>query len=329
MNVTSLVDEKSSRSETLVEQFAADVLSGFDSHPKRLPSKYFYDDRGSELFQRITEQPEYFVTRSEIAVLKEVRSMLPSVIGEKELDVIELGPGNGEKAKLLMDGFLEAGTRINYYPVDISAKAMDLIRGRISETEGLTIHGLVSDYVEGLDYVRKLSPKPLLVLFLGSSIGNFLKPEREAFLSAVRKTLGAGDFLMVGFDLRKDPSAHVSSFNDAAGMTEQFNINLLHRINRELGGNADTSKFKYYSYFNPVLGAMESYLVSLVEQEVTIARLNRTFAFQAFEPILVEYSFKLRPNEIDALARTCGYSIRQNFSEPSGSFMDSLWQAQT
>ncbi len=326
MKVTHLIDKKTLTSDSLIRRFAADVLAGLSGQPKHLPSKYFYDDHGSELFQQITQQPEYFVTRAEVRALESIEHILPAVLDQTELDIIELGPGNGGKAKLLIEGFLAAGTRINYYPVDISAKVMELIREHVPEREGLTIHGVVSEYIEGLRHIRKQSEHPILVLFLGSSIGNFLPAGQQEFLRMLGQALGTGDFLMVGFDLRKDMLVHNASFNDAAGVTAQFNLNLLRRVNRELGGDADLSTFRYYSYFNPVIGAMESYLISLVEQEVTVSRLEKTFSFHAFEPIHVEYSFKLLPTEIEELAQASGFAIHRNFCDPKGEFMDSLWQ---
>lgn len=312
--------------EQEVEQFAVDVLTGFSNSPKRLPPKYFYDDTGSELFRAITEHEDYYLTRTEYEILHANRSRLPAMLGEDEIDIIELGAGDGHKSELIIDGFLQAGVAVNFYPIDISDKAMDMLAGNIQEKPHLSIHGLIGDYFDGLRFLRERSSKKQLVLFLGSNIGNFNRIQNQGFLRRLWNALNADDFVLIGFDLKKNIDELVTAYSDSSHFTRDLNLNLLARINRELGGNFDLSAFQHYAVYNPVLGAMESYLVALREQRVYIEALQREFHFSAFEPIHLEYSFKFLPADIDYLSRQTGYVIVESFSDPRARFIDSLWQ---
>ena len=184
-------------------QFAVDVLIGLSKHPKRLSPKYFYDDAGSDLFQKITSSEDYYLTRIEFSILDKISSLLPKNVSEKEIDIIELGAGDGHKSKLILDGFIEAGVKVNYCPIDISSQAMELLAENISETENLKIKAVVSEYMAGLKYLRKTSTNKQLVLFLGSNIGNFDKDHSIDFLRQIWNCLNHGDFLLSGFDLKK------------------------------------------------------------------------------------------------------------------------------
>lgn len=323
---TSLLEQINEGQEEKVEQFAVDVLTGFSARPKSLPAVYFYDDRGSELFRAITEHEDYYLTRTEFEILQANQSRLPSLIGEQEVDIIELGAGDGHKSQLVIDGFLCAGCKVDYYPIDISEKAMQQLSETIQRQDGLELHGLIGEYFDGLRFVRERSGRKQLVMFLGSNIGNFNRIENQGFLRRLWNSLNAGDYLLVGFDLKKNIKTLTRAYSDSGNLTRDFNLNLLRRINRELGGDFDLDKFEHYASYNPILGAMESFLIAREAQHVHIEALQRGFDFEAFEPIHLEYSFKFLPADIDYLAQKTGYEVVENLTDGEGRFVDSLWR---
>jgi dimethylhistidine N-methyltransferase len=308
-----------------IEQFSLDVLTGLSAHPKYIPAKYFYDDRGSYIFQQITGLREYYLTGAELEILGHLAAFLPEHIKEDRIDIIELGPGDGSKSRLLIESFLNSGCEVCFYPIDISAKALDLLCANLMGLRDLTIHGVTADYFDGLRYARERSSNRQLVLFLGSNIGNFDRSQRQAFLRRVWKSLNSGDRLIVGFDLKKDVPTLTRAYNDDAGLTRAFNLNVLHRINRELGGNFAVGEFEHFGIYNPVLGAMESYLLPRRPQSVYIAELERRFHFDAYEPLHLEYSFKFHEQDIDDLAACTGFELERNFVDAAGYFLDSVW----
>lgn len=312
--------------EQELDQFAADVLSGFSSAPKRLSARYFYDDTGSELFRAISQHKDYYLTRTEYDILDANRIRLPGILDRDEIDIIELGAGDGHKSKLVIDGFLDAGVRVNFYPIDISEKAMDMLGATIHEKPNLSVQGVIGDYFDGLRFVRGRSANRQLVLFLGSNIGNFDRLQSQGFLRRLRDNLNDGDYVLIGFDRKKDINELIAAYSDSSNYTRDFNLNMLTRINRELGGNFDITAFQHYAVYNPMLGAMESYLLALREQHVSIEMLQREFSFTAFEPIHLEYSFKFLPADIEFLSHQAGYTIVENFTDPHERFIDSLWQ---
>lgn len=325
MNVSRLVQDTNGH-EQEVDQFAADVLTGFSSKPKYLSAKYFYDDIGSELFSAISQHEDYYLTRTEFGILDANSKYLPGRLDESEVDIIELGAGDGHKSELVIDAFLNAGVTIDFYPIDISEKAMDMLGETIREKPNLSVKGLIGDYFDGLRFVRARSANRQLVLFLGSNIGNFDPIQCQGFLRRLHDSLNDGDYVLIGFDQKKDVSELITAYSDSSHYTRDFNLNLLTRINRELGGNFDLSNFQHYPAYNPVLGAMESYLLALRKQHVFIETLQKEIFFSAFEPIHLEYSFKFLPMDIEHLSRQTGFTIIENFTDPHARFIDSLWQ---
>ncbi len=326
MKITTLTHETVDQSLAHIDQFAIDVLTGLCSKPKNIPAKYFYDDIGSELFQKITQHTDYYPTRTEFEILDEIKNSLPEFIGESEIDIIELGAGDGHKTKLLIDGFLKNDYKVNFYPIDISEKAMLLLEKNIEPNSQLSVHGIVAEYFAGLRYARSQSKNRQLVLFLGSNIGNFNLAQNQGFLRRLWKALNSGDFTLIGFDLKKDVSKFLSAYNDSAGHTKEFNLNLLRRINNELGGQFDINKFQHFGTYNPKLGAMESYLLSNEDQEVYIKELQRSFHFQAYEPIHLEYSFKFLKTDVELLSKQAGFNVVNHFTDRNNYFVDSLWR---
>ncbi len=314
-------DEKSSKKE----QFAIDVLTGLCMSQKHISAKYFYDDSGSELFQKITKHEDYYPTRTEFEILDNIKHKLPRLIDAEEIDIIELGAGDGHKSQLIIQGFLDLRVKVNFYPIDISEKAMHLLEKNIEPHCDLKVHGIVGEYMEGLRFIRKKSSRTQLVLFLGSNIGNFDQVQNQGFLRKLWKSLNESDHALIGFDLKKKVNILTTAYNDSAGHTKEFNLNLLRRINSELGGNFDICKFEHLGTYNPALGAMESYLLSTESQEVYISELQRSFHFNEFEPIHLEYSFKFLRSDIDYLSQQTGFEVVEHFSDPKNYFLDSLW----
>lgn len=308
-------------------EFLQDVLTGLKSSPKRLPSKYFYDDEGSRLFQKIMTLPEYYLTRAEAEILETHRERIAQYLGTRPFSLVELGAGDGTKTKLLIECFLHRKLDFSYVPIDISAHALGVLSQTLTHRfPALRIQRLACDYFHGLARLEQDRAHTLFVLFLGSNIGNFTPAETTEFLSCLRRALRSGDFALIGFDLKKDLHTLLCAYSDAAGVTRDFNLNLLRRINRELGATFNLAKFQHYATYNPVLGAMESYLISKEPQHVWIETAKETISFDAFEPIHTEYSFKYSEHDIARLADTAGFKIIENFYDRKRQFVDSLWQ---
>lgn len=308
------------------DEFAEAVRTGLQATPKSLSSMYFYDDRGSELFQAISRHPDYYLTGTEHSILTTHADAIFERINCKELDVVELGAGDGHKTQILLNAFAASGNSINYCPIDISAEAIRLLEDGLDLPSGVQLNPIVADHFEGLDELRMESSRTKLVLFLGSSIGNFNRDDTVEFLRNIGSHLQEGDFLLLGFDLKKDIAQLVRAYNDSAGLTEAFNKNLLTRINRELGANFELDSFQHFGTYNPLLGAMESYLVADSAQTVELSDLNLSVHFDAWEPIHLEYSFKFSIEDIDYFAKQSNFTIIENFVDSHGMFCDSLWQ---
>lgn len=311
------------------QEFAFDVLEGLSERPKRLSARWFYDKRGSELFAKIMDVPQYYLTDCEREIL-EARSLeMAAAFAGKPFDVVDLGAGDGRKTQLVLERLSGAGHDIRYVPIDISEKAIELLVSRLEgEMPKLEIKGLVSEYTDGLHWLRTISDRPKLVLFLGSNIGNFNKSQARGFLRRLWTVLCDGDMVLIGFDLKKDIDLLLSAYNDPMGVTSEFNLNLLRRINRELDADFDVEKFRHFGTYNVFSGAMESYLVSLIDQEVRIGAIGQSFTFDSWEPIHTEYSYKYLPSDIEQLAEATGYAIEARYLDRRSWFVDALFRVQ-
>lgn len=306
--------------------FSEDVDSGLSLKNKAISSKYFYDDIGSKLFQKITKHSDYYPTRTETEILNTIKDKLPKLIKLNEIDIIELGPGDGTKGKIIIDGFLKNNYKVNYYPIDISKKALQLLSKNLPPNKNLFIHGIIGEYLEGLKFIKKESTNIQLVLFLGSSIGNFNTKQSKKFLTNVYKNINNHSYLFTGFDLKKNLSILNKAYNDSSGLTKKFNLNLLTRINKSLKSDFNLKNFIHFGTYNPVLGAMESYLISLVKQNIHIKELNKNFKFEVFEAIHLEYSFKYSKDNIADLSASSGFTIVKNYTDSKKYFIDSVWR---
>ncbi|MCB1138498.1 MAG: L-histidine N(alpha)-methyltransferase [Leptospiraceae bacterium] len=311
------------------QAFYRDVVQGLECRPRSLPSRYFYDDRGSELFQAITELEEYYPAACEREILSGQSGTIAEYLGD-DFGLIELGPGDGHKSYHLLEALLSRKASFRYYPVDISAGIIPPLQQNLAGLDQLQFHGLVGDYEAGLQYLNGRERRHV-VLFLGSSIGNFSMDESADFLRRLRMSLHAKDLLLIGFDLVKDPSILIPAYSDCAGITRQFNLNLLLRMNRELNADFDPDHFLHHAAFNPRNHAMESYLISLKEQTVSlqdpISCLQSSFTLGCFEAVQTETSQKYTEADIKDLASRSGFRIEANFQDSRGYFTDSLWIA--
>lgn len=308
-------------------EFAKDVIKGLKSVPKKLSSKYFYDDTGSRIFQEIMNMPEYYLTDAEFSILKYQASEITAALDfGDEFSVIELGAGDGTKTFELLECMVKQGRRVHYRPVDISAEAIKLLEEDCSERlPHIFIEPLVGDYFNVLKSLPKRE-MPALFLFLGSNIGNYEREEAVALLRKFGNFLQPGDKILVGFDIIKNPRIIKQAYDDPAGITKRFNLNLLQRINKELGSDFDLSKFDFFPYYNPSNGELRSCIVSLEEQTVKSIPLNEEFHFTAHELIHTELSKKYSLQEISLLAGESGFDFIKNFCDDEGLFADSLWK---
>lgn len=309
------------------DAFALDVLVGLSAPRKSLPSKYFYDEAGSALFKKITALPEYYLTGCETEILSEHGEDIARFADGGAFHLIELGAGFSEKTLMLLACFVDADLDFQYVPIDISEPAMRELMDALAERLPLLeAHGLVSDYFNGIKWLNNRYRQKNLVLFLGSSIGNFPYNEARFFLRNLWNCLNHEDLVLIGFDMKKDIDVLLRAYNDAQGVTRAFNLNLLRRINRELGGRFDLNAFRHFGTYDVFSGAMESYLVSLEKQSVFIQEIGRSFSFEPWEPIHTEYSYKYLLSDIERLAGDAGFKILKTFSDSKRYFTDAVWR---
>jgi L-histidine N-alpha-methyltransferase len=310
-------------------QFADDVLRGLTSTPKSLSSKYFYDDEGSRLFREIMKLPEYYLTRAEYKLFTEQTDDIYAAFtdGAKAIDLIELGAGDGTKTAVLIEHFLERGADFTYSPIDISKEACDALSNKFNaKFPGLKIYPHHGDYFKILHSLKNGNGRRKVLLFLGSNIGNFSRVQAVDFFRQLRGVMNGDDRLFVGFDMQKDPRVIVRAYDDPAGVTSLFNLNLLRRINRELGADFDLDQFSHYAQYRPVECAARSFLISREKQTVHIAALNRSFEFEQWEPIFMEISQKYTAEMIEELAAASGFEIKTEFLDKENFYCDSLWR---
>ncbi|MFI1194730.1 L-histidine N(alpha)-methyltransferase [Micromonospora sp. NPDC020750] len=292
-----------------------DVRIGLTSAPKWLPPKWFYDARGSELFEEITRLPEYYPTRAERSVLAERAGEIAELTGAKTL--IELGSGSSEKTRLLLDAFTRRGGLGTFVPLDVSVSALRQSTEQIAaDYPRLRVRGIVGDFTRHLD--RLPAGGRRLVIFLGGTIGNLLPAERAGFLAAMRAALEPGDWLLLGTDLVKDPAVIVPAYDDAAGVTAEFNRNVLRVVNRELGADFDPEAFTHIALWDPQREWIEMRLRA--ERPQRVRALDLDVAFAAGEELRTEVSAKFRPEGIAAELATAGFTVREFWTDADGLF---------
>jgi L-histidine N-alpha-methyltransferase len=308
-------------------QFALDVLNGLSAEQKNLSSKYFYNERGSRLFEEIMNLPEYYLTNCEWDIFKAHKQDILAKMEGQRFQLVDLGAGDAKKTRVLLEHFYSRDADFHYVPIDINRDILEELEILLAqELPGLDTIPVVAEYFDALDWMRKNQTGRKLVLFMGSNIGNFNKTAARAFLSEMHKALEPGDLMLIGIDLKKDPLKILRAYDDSMGITAQFNLNLLQRINDELGADFDIPSWKHYASYNPLSGAVESFLISQKKQDVFARELNKTFSFEAFEAIHTEYSYKYTLYEIAEMAKNCGFELIENLTCPDTGFIDSIWR---
>lgn len=323
----SAVKKTSGRSKAT--QLYEDVIAGLTASPKHLSSKYFYDAAGDKLFQELMACDEYYPTKCELEIFKDkTDDICDAIIGAGDaFDLIELGAGDAMKSSFLLTRLIEKRALFSYLPIDISENVISYLTVTLPVTlPGLQLTGLNGEYFDMLEKAAAISNRRKVVMFLGSNIGNMQHDDAAAFCAELRNHLSEGDMLLIGFDLKKNPATILAAYNDKGGITRRFNLNLLERINRELGANFDVSKFEHYPTYDPESGACKSYLISTCQQQVKIGAA--TIRFHKDEYIFMEISQKFTPEQISEMAGEAGFEQASLFYDSKKWFTDAMWIAQ-
>ncbi len=318
-------------SSDFLEEFARDVRDGLRSEPKFLLAKYFYDEAGSKLFEQITDLPEYYPTRTEASILRENASEIRDAL-DGDISLVELGSGSSTKTAILLENIMEAQKQLHYLPIDISPTILDQTPRRLeARYPRLTTIPIASEYGDGLRRATRIAVEASevaerkLVLFLGSSIGNFEPRDAGAFLDTVRHGMARDDALLIGFDLQKDKLVLEAAYDDAGGVTARFNLNILTRINRELAGDFDLETFRHRAVYNATAGRIELHLVSQKSQEVRIEKLKESFRVEKDEYIHSESSYKYTRPLIEWIAHSAHFEVGNVFTDDSNWFAVALF----
>ena len=310
-----------------MKQFLADVVKGLHSNPKYLDSKYFYDKKGDALFQEIMASPEYYLTNCEMEIFTQQKEQIAEdILAEgKTFDYVGFGPGDAIKSTHLLKELWKRKGLKYFIPIDISSNMVNFLEKEMPKRiPGLIVQGLAGEYLQMLPETPGISTNKRLISFLGANIGNFKREEVTHFLNQLRGLLIEGELVLIGFDLKKNPFKILEAYNDKGGVTAQFNLNLLTRINRELNGDFNPDTFKHYNSYDPDTGACKSYLFSLKKQEVKVG--DGVFHFEKDETIHMETSQKYSIDQIDEMASLSGYKPVANFFDSERMFVDVLWK---
>jgi dimethylhistidine N-methyltransferase len=314
MNVHAAALAKAHRFDEQTTAFAGDVIDDLSQHPKRLSPKYFYDATGSELFEQITLLPEYYPTRTELGILRDRGSEVAAIIPEGAA-LVEFGAGATTKVRLLLEQCAFGA----YVPVDISGDFLkaqaDALR---KDFPALSVYPVAADFTAPFALPDAVKAMPKVGFFPGSTLGNFEPHEACAFLRSAGEILGKDARMVIGVDLEKDERVLYDAYNDAAGVTARFNLNVMVRINRELGGNFDTNAFMHRAIYNRDRHRIEMHLISKKAQTVRV--LGRSFSFRAGETIHTESSYKYSLERFTALARGSGWTALESWTDPAGMF---------
>jgi dimethylhistidine N-methyltransferase len=307
-------------------EFSQDIREGLSSTPKHLFPKYLYDELGSRLFEAICEVNEYYLTRAEDEILKTHADEIAGCLSTSDT-LIELGSGSAEKTRRLIEAFIRQQPELLFIPVDISPTALaESAQALLGSFPNLRIEAYAADYYQALDALPELGPNPVLVLFLGSNIGNFEPDEARRFLHAIRRVLRPNDVLLLGADLKKDRRTLESAYNDALGVTRAFIVNELERINRELDANFDLWAFGLRSSYNEARGRVEVYLESLRAQSVNIRALDLTIELAAAEKIHVENAYKYALDDLRTLGDETGFTLERTWLDSAQRFSSNLFR---
>lgn len=313
------------KTSKMIESFKSDVQKGLDETPKTLPSKYFYNKKGDALFVEIMNLPEYYLTRSEFDIFKNKTQELISAFKIKPdnyFELIELGAGDGLKTKELLKTLDSENYNFDYFPIDISSNALSLLETDLKQQiPNLSVKPQQGDYFKVLDSL-KMSKKPKVILFLGSNIGNMTDDEAAQFIYNLGNNLQKDDKLLLGVDLIKPENIVLPAYNDEQGITAKFNLNLLERINEELGGNFNLNNFKHQPEYNETDGIAKSFIVSTAKQTVEITSINKRYNFAEGEKIHTEISRKYNDELIKTIILKTDLTIQDKIVDSKSYFAD-------
>lgn len=304
------------------DDFKSDVLKGLSNNPKYLSSKYFYDDKGSAIFEEIMRMPEYYLTACENEILQEQSDQILKALNHTPNQIIEFGSGDGTKTKHLLKALSKLNAKALYIPIDISLQAINrLTENILHELPKQNLRPVVGDYFS----FRQNATSQSLFLFLGSNIGNYTHEKSIELLKHFNSVMHAGDSILVGFDLQKSATKILDAYNDQHGITKRFNLNLLERMNRELDANFDLNQFDFFVSYSEKTGELKSYLKSLIDQDVLIMANNQKVSFSKDELIWTELSQKYNLSQIEDLANAANFKVRKHFHDSQNYFTLSLW----
>ena len=291
------------------KSFAEEISYSLNQNSKFINPKFFYDKKGSELFESICLLPEYYPTRTEISILKKLKHDLPSYLDEN-INLVELGSGTSVKTRLILDIFTKLQPKTEYFPIDISEILTESSEQLLKDYDTLHITGIIDTYEGGLEFLKSYDDKKNLILFLGSSFGNFTPDDGKLFLEKIFFTMKSGDLFLIGLDLVKDKNILESAYDDSQGVTAKFNLNVLSRINDELDADFDINNFSHYSIYNENDQRIEMNLKSLVSQSVIIGKSNLPLNLDKGELIHTEYSHKYHISQIKKLLSDVGFEFK-------------------
>lgn len=292
----------------------SDVIQGLTHSPKFLQPKYFYDDRGSQLFEEICQLPEYYLTRTETAILKQYSGDIAKLTGACEL--VELGSGSSTKTRIILDAYKALDYPLNYVPIDVSAGILESsARELLLEYPRLQIQGKVSTYELALKSLTPTSLPSRTICFIGSTLGNLSPKECDEFLSQITQALDVGEYFLLGFDLQKSKDVLEAAYNDRQGVTAAFNLNMLHHLNQRFAGNFDINQFEHWAFYNESENQIEMHLKSLKLQTVELSALNLTVEFAAGETILTEISRKFNLDTVKQQLQSRGLVPLQHWTD--------------
>ena len=296
-------------STKIEKSFAEEISFSLNQNSKFINPKFFYDKKGSKLFESICLLPEYYPTRTEISILKKLKHDLPSYLDEN-INLVELGSGTSVKTRLILDIFTKLQPKTEYFPIDISEILTESSEQLLKDYDTLHITGIIDTYEGGLEFLKSYDDKKNLILFLGSSFGNFTPDDGKLFLEKIFSTMKSGDLFLIGLDLVKGKNILESAYDDSQGVTAKFNLNVLSRINDELDADFDINNFSHYSIYNENDQRIEMNLKSLVSQSVIIGKSNLSLNLDKGELIHTEYSHKYHISQIKKLLSDVGFEFK-------------------
>ncbi len=306
-------------STKIEKTFADEIFSSLNRDSKSIDPKFFYDKKGSNLFEKICDLPEYYPTRTEIKILKNLRSELSQHLDDS-FRLVELGSGSSIKTRLILDIFAKIHNKIEYFPIDISEILTESSELLQRDYPDLKITGIIDTYEGGLEFIEKYDDKKNLIIFLGSSFGNFTPDEGKTFLQKINSIMKNEDLFLIGLDLVKNKKILEDAYDDSQGITAKFNLNVLSRINDELDADFVLNDFEHVAKYNEKDQRVEMYLKSLVNQSVIISKANFSLKLKQGELIHTEYSHKYKISQIKKLMDDTGFVIKQNWVDENNQY---------